>query len=209
MARWSKTPEWLTRHLKPSGQLPAIQFDHEAAIGAAERAGIGGVELRVLAAGGGEAEAQILERRAAPVAVDRVGEGLAVAGASRGNRRSPRHSPARRTPRDSSDRTSHCRSCSAGRHGSARRRAAARRAPGRLDDLAPDRVAIGAGEAETLDVDRIETGQLVGIDRGSAGVAAPRAVEPVEVVGRLQAVQRVERRRRRAAARRCRRCRPG
>jgi hypothetical protein len=43
---------------------------------------------------------------------------------------------------------------------------------GRLDDLAPDRVAARAGEAEPLDADRIETSELVGIDRGKPGRTA-------------------------------------
>src|SRR4029079_16189109 len=53
-----------------------------AAVGAAERAGVVRLQLRVVRGYEGEALLQILERPAAPVLVDRVGEGLAVAGAA-------------------------------------------------------------------------------------------------------------------------------
>ena len=56
---------------------------------------------------------------------------------------------------------------------------------GRLDDLAPDGVAIGAREAEPLDLDRIEPFQPVGVDRGQRHRLAG-AIKPLEIVGRLQ-----------------------
>ena len=66
--------------LEPVGPLPLDPVHHVAAVGAAERAGVVGLELRIVRGGVGEALLQVLERPAAPILVDRVGEGLAVAG---------------------------------------------------------------------------------------------------------------------------------
>src|SRR6185503_11048195 len=68
--------------LEPVGPAALDPVHHIAAIGAAERAGAVGVELWVIRGREGGALLQVLERPAAPVAVDAVGEGLAVAGAA-------------------------------------------------------------------------------------------------------------------------------
>src|SRR3546814_20310248 len=52
---------------------------HIAAIAGAQRAAIAGIDLRILGGGGGQPPFQILQRLAAPIFVDAVGEGLAVA----------------------------------------------------------------------------------------------------------------------------------
>ena len=162
---------------------------------------------RIVAAGGGEAEAQILERRAAPVAVDRVGEGLAVAGRAveiDGDRAIARRGEHPGVPAIGPAIAE--RALRAAMDQQQRRQRAG--GAGGLDDLAPDGVAMRAGEAEAPHRHRIEVGELVGVDLGQLRRgAAP--VEPIEVVGRLQAVQRVDRPRRRGRRRRCRRCRPG
>src|SRR4249919_194889 len=66
---------------EPVGPLSLDPVHHIAAVGAAERAGAVAVELRVMGDGIGQALLQILERPAAPILPDRVGEGLAVTGA--------------------------------------------------------------------------------------------------------------------------------
>ena len=60
--------------------LPGDQIDHIAAVGGAERAGAVAVDEGVRGQGGGPALLQVLQRPVAPVVVDGVGEGLAVAG---------------------------------------------------------------------------------------------------------------------------------
>ena len=54
--------------LEPVGPLPLDPVHHVAAVGAAERAGVVGIELRVVRGGEGEALLQVLERPAAPIA---------------------------------------------------------------------------------------------------------------------------------------------
>src|SRR5690606_39883920 len=56
--------------------------DHEAAVAGAERAGLVAVEEGVLPLRRGPALLQVFQRAVAPVAADRVGECLAVAGAA-------------------------------------------------------------------------------------------------------------------------------
>src|SRR5471032_2961426 len=79
MARLSNTPSWLTRHLKPSGQLPAIQFI-VAAIGSAQGAAALAVQPWEFLHGCRQAFLQVDQGLAAPVAADRVRELLAIAG---------------------------------------------------------------------------------------------------------------------------------
>src|SRR5204862_2123661 len=126
------------------------------------------VELRVGAAGGGEAEPQILQRRPAPVAVDRVGEGLAVTGAAveiDGDRGIARRREQPRIPaigpavaeaalRPAMDQQRY------------RQPLGDRGLPYRLHDLPPDGVAMRAREGETLDRYRVEPGHAVGIAVG-------------------------------------------
>src|SRR3954471_22237161 len=133
--------------LEPVGPIALDPVHHIAAIGAAERAGIAGVELRIERGGRGEAGLEVLERLAAPVAVDAVGEGLAVAGRAVEIDRHPavigggeqfgvpRRGPAvaERARRPAMDEQ---------RDGEPAGGALA------LDDLAPDLIAIGAGEME-------------------------------------------------------------
>src|SRR6476619_3442588 len=68
--------------LEPVGPVPLDPVNHIPAVGTTERAGVVRLELRVVSGGESEALLKVLERPAAPVAVDRVGEGLAVAGAA-------------------------------------------------------------------------------------------------------------------------------
>ena len=65
--------------LEPVGPFPLDPVHHVAAVGPARRTGIGGVELRVVGGGVSKAELKILQRPAAPILVDRIGKGLAVA----------------------------------------------------------------------------------------------------------------------------------
>src|SRR3954470_736558 len=65
---------------EPVGPAALDPVHHIAAVGAAERAGAVGVELRVAGGGEGQALLQILERPATPILADRVAEGLAVSG---------------------------------------------------------------------------------------------------------------------------------
>ena len=95
-------------HLNRSGQLPLDPVHHVAAVGAAERAGVVGLELRIVRGRVGEALLQVLERPAAPILVDRVGEGLAVAGRSVEIDADRARSRAPRTGAGSSGRTSCC-----------------------------------------------------------------------------------------------------
>ena len=59
---------------------------------------------------------------------------------------------------------------------------------GRGDDLAPDRVAMRAGEVEAADGDRIEALELVGVDRGEPG-RSPRPPQPPQIVGGGQRIE--------------------
>ena len=69
-------------HEAAEGVRPVARdpVDHVAAVGAAERAGAAAVEPGIPFGGGSQALLEILERLAAPVAADRVGECLAIAG---------------------------------------------------------------------------------------------------------------------------------
>jgi hypothetical protein len=66
--------------LEAVGPVAGDPVDHVAAVAGAERRDAARRPSRVLLQRGGEALLQVLERLAAPVAVDRVGERLAVAG---------------------------------------------------------------------------------------------------------------------------------
>ena len=66
--------------LEPVGPIPRDPVDHVAAVARPQRGDVGPVHPRVLREGRVEPFLQILERLAAPVSVDRVGERLAVAG---------------------------------------------------------------------------------------------------------------------------------
>src|SRR3546814_16429586 len=72
----------LDQAFEAGGPLTLDPVHHIAAIGGAERAGVAGVELRILLPRRGEAKFQVLQRLAAPILVDAVGEGLAIAGRS-------------------------------------------------------------------------------------------------------------------------------
>ena len=61
----------LDQAFEPVGPLAGDPVHHVAAIAGAERAGIVGVELRVVGGGEGQALLQILERPAAPIVLDR------------------------------------------------------------------------------------------------------------------------------------------
>ena len=65
--------------LEPVGPPPLDPVHHIAAVGAARGAGIGAIELRVARGGEGKALLQVFEWPPAPILVNRVGEGLAVA----------------------------------------------------------------------------------------------------------------------------------
>src|SRR3546814_12546041 len=64
---------------EPVGPVARDPVHHIAAIAGAQRAAIAGIDLRILGGGGGQPQFQILQRLAAPIFVDAVGEGLAVA----------------------------------------------------------------------------------------------------------------------------------
>ena len=68
--------------LEPLGPLPLDPVHHIAAVGGAERAGLAAVEIGTQGESGIQALLQVFKRLAAPVTVNRVGEGLAVAGAA-------------------------------------------------------------------------------------------------------------------------------
>ena len=73
-------PSCETRHLKRSGHSPGDPIHHVAAVGSAERAHAIRIQPRILLKRGGQSQLEVLERLAAPIAADRVGESLAVAG---------------------------------------------------------------------------------------------------------------------------------
>ncbi len=80
MLRLSKTPSWVDEALEAVGPLAGDPVHHVAAVGSAQRAHAIAVQPRILFERRRESELQILERFAAPVAADRIGERLAVAG---------------------------------------------------------------------------------------------------------------------------------
>ena len=151
--------------LEPVGPPAFDPVHHVAAVGTAERAGAVPVELRIVADGVGEALLQILERPAAPIFLDRVGEGLAVAGrameidAHRGIAR-----------RDKDARVPAIRPAV----GEAALRPAVDeeddRQPGghprRYQLPAPHRFVIGAGEAELVEQHRVHLREEVAVDGG-------------------------------------------
>ena len=165
-------------------------IDHEAAIGAAERAGVGYVEPGILAAGSGEAEAQILKRRPAPIAVDRIGEGLAVAGRAveiDGHRAIARSGEHPRIPAIGPAVAERALRAAVDEQ---QRRQALRPADG-FDDLAPDGVAMRSGEMEAAHADGIEPVELVRIDRREPRRTAAAGQTP-QVVRSGQRIERVE-----------------
>ena len=173
--------------LEPVGPLPLDPVHHIAAVRRPERAGIAAIEPAELAGRRGEPFLQILERPAAPIVADRVGERLAVAGrpmeidrhhriARPGEHRGvPAIGPAvvARSLRSAMDDERH----------RCLRTLGQRR---RTHRIAPDLVVVRAGEAEPLDLGQIDPGELCGVDRGQPADLLAR--ESIEIVGRGQAV---------------------
>ena len=176
--------------LEAVGPLSLDPVHHIAAIAGAERASVLGIDIGILRRSGREAQLQIFQRLATPILVDRVSEGLAIAGrameiddhrgiAMGGERLGiPAIGPAvieaalRPAMHQEGD-----RQLALGSHG--------------LHDLSPDRVAIGALEAEALDRDIVHPGQLLRVDVGQAHRLAFRRHLP-EIGRRLDAVQRID-----------------